>query len=145
MPSQLEGHEDPLLLPIADGFRMIVLANRPGFPFLGNDFYRECGDVFASHAVETPGVTSEVELLRSYGPSVSEDMIVKLLGLFSELRKMNEAGLLAYPYSTRELVRLVQHLDSFPEDDVEDVFSNVFAFDWHDRKLRETLSDVLHG
>ena len=28
-------------------FRMIVLANRPGFPFLGNDFYREIGDVFS--------------------------------------------------------------------------------------------------
>ena len=57
-------------LPIADGFRMIVLANRqgtsmmpqsaesrpyppmciarPGFPFLGNDFYRVCGDVFGA-------------------------------------------------------------------------------------------------
>jgi len=28
-------------------FRMFVLANRPGFPFLGNDFYREIGDVFS--------------------------------------------------------------------------------------------------
>ena len=28
-------------------FQMIVLANRPGFPFLGNDFFREIGDVFA--------------------------------------------------------------------------------------------------
>jgi len=26
---------------------MFVLANRPGFPFLGNDFYREIGDVFS--------------------------------------------------------------------------------------------------
>lgn len=24
-------------------FRMIVLANRPGFPFLGNDFYSSLG------------------------------------------------------------------------------------------------------
>ena len=28
-------------------FQMMVLANRPGFPFLGNDFFREIGDVFA--------------------------------------------------------------------------------------------------
>ena len=35
-------------------FRMIVLANRPGFPFLGNDFYREIGDVF-SGSVQRPG------------------------------------------------------------------------------------------
>ena len=25
-------------------FRLIVLANRPGFPFLGNDFYRALGN-----------------------------------------------------------------------------------------------------
>ena len=68
-PSQL--HEQHLL-PISPGFRMIVLANRPGYPFLGNDFYRECGDVFATHAVENPDITSEVELLRSYGPSVPQ-------------------------------------------------------------------------
>mmetsp|Transcript_29103 Transcript_29103/g.86552 ORF Transcript_29103/g.86552 Transcript_29103/m.86552 type:complete len:633 (+) Transcript_29103:1-1899(+) len=145
MPPQLDGQDDPSLLPIAAGFRMIVLANRPGFPFLGNDFYRECGDVFASHAVETPDVASEVELLRFYGPSVPEDTIVKLLGLFSELRRMVDAGTLAYPYSTRELVRLIQHFDMFPDDDPDEVFSNVFAFDWHDRKLRDTLADVLHS
>jgi hypothetical protein len=32
---------------------MIVLANRPGFPFLGNDFYREIGDVFSGCATLT--------------------------------------------------------------------------------------------
>ena len=45
----------------------------PGYPFLGNDFYRECGDVFASHAIDNPEVASEVELLRSYGPNVPQD------------------------------------------------------------------------
>ena len=29
----------PRTLPLADGFRVIVLANRPGYPFLGNDFF----------------------------------------------------------------------------------------------------------
>lgn len=28
-------------------FRVIVLANRPGYPFLGNNFYREMGDCFS--------------------------------------------------------------------------------------------------
>ena len=41
MPEQLSQLNDPDFLPIAEGFRMIVLANRPGYPFLGNDFYRE--------------------------------------------------------------------------------------------------------
>ncbi|CAJ1380979.1 unnamed protein product [Effrenium voratum] len=137
--------EDPKLLPIADGFRMIVLANRPGYPFLGNDFYRECGDVFASFAIDNPDVASEVELLRSYGPSVPKETLARLLALFAELRRLVAEGLLAYPYSTRELVRIVRHLDSFPDDPVEEVFADVFEFDWHDDKLRETLMEVLHS
>lgn len=36
-------------IPIHPEFGVWVLANRPGFPFLGNDFFRECGDVFATH------------------------------------------------------------------------------------------------
>ena len=38
------------LIPIHPNFRMIVLANRPGFPFLGNDFFgalgNKCVDIF---------------------------------------------------------------------------------------------------
>ncbi|CAE7780682.1 unnamed protein product [Symbiodinium sp. CCMP2592] len=141
-PSQL--HEQPIL-PISPSFRMIVLANRPGYPFLGNDFYRECGDVFATHAVDNPDITSEVELLRSYGPSVPQEHLVRLLGLFAELRHLVEEGVLSYPYSTRELVRIVRHLESFPDDPIEEVFADVFEFDWHDLKLREILSGVLNG
>lgn len=31
-------------------FRMIVLANRPGFPFLGNDFFGALGTTNDKHA-----------------------------------------------------------------------------------------------
>ena len=31
-----------------------VLANRPGFPFHGNAFFRECGDAFAAIALDNP-------------------------------------------------------------------------------------------
>lgn len=34
---------NPDLIPIHPDFRMIVLANRPGFPFLGNDFFAALG------------------------------------------------------------------------------------------------------
>jgi hypothetical protein len=52
----------PQSIPIHPKFRMIVLANRPGtlpsskssnsnmitgYPFLGNDFFAECGDCFS--------------------------------------------------------------------------------------------------
>eukprot|EP00435_Cladocopium_sp_Y103_P037254 s938_g9.t2 len=129
-----EDLQDPKLLLISEGFRMIVLANRPGYPFLGNDFYRECGDVFASHAIDNPEVASEVELLRSYGPNVPQEQLVALLGLFVELRRLVEEQQLGFG-----------HLESFPDDPVEEVFADIFAFDWHDRKLREQLGQVLLG
>ena len=39
--SHLQVYDDAI--PIHSDFRMIVLANRPGFPFLGNDFYAAVG------------------------------------------------------------------------------------------------------
>jgi len=32
------------VIPMHSDFRMIVLANRPGFPFLGNDFFAALGE-----------------------------------------------------------------------------------------------------
>ena len=57
---------DPTIIPLHPDFRMIVLANRPGYPFLGNDFFRECGDVFSCHVVDNPDAASEIELVRRY-------------------------------------------------------------------------------
>ena len=54
------------VLPIQPGFRAVVLANRPGYPFLGNDFFRECGDVLSCHTVLNPDLDSEVQLLLKY-------------------------------------------------------------------------------
>eukprot|EP00961_Rhodomonas_salina_P192174 2593218-Rhodomonas_salina.1 len=33
----------PDVIPIHPNFRAVVLANRAGYPFLGNDFFGECG------------------------------------------------------------------------------------------------------
>ena len=54
--------DDQDTLWIHPDFRMIVLANRPGHPFQGNDFYRECGDAFATFAVDNPEVRSETQM-----------------------------------------------------------------------------------
>lgn len=40
-PAYVEGREN--VIAIHPDFRMIVLANRPGFPFLGNDFFGTLG------------------------------------------------------------------------------------------------------
>jgi MoxR-like ATPase len=52
------------IIPVTDGFKVWVLANRPGFPFLGNNFFRECGDVFACHVIDNPDQSSEVRVRR---------------------------------------------------------------------------------
>lgn len=68
------------------------------------------GDLFSCHAVDNPSVDSEMELLRSYGPDVPHDVMKKLVQAFAVLRDMADQGQLTYPYSTRELVNIVKHL-----------------------------------
>ncbi|CAK9044134.1 Nicotinamide phosphoribosyltransferase (NAmPRTase) (Nampt) (Pre-B-cell colony-enhancing factor 1 homolog) (PBEF) (Visfatin) [Durusdinium trenchii] len=132
---------------MSSDFRLIVLANRPGYPFMGHDFFKLCGDVFSCHVVDNPDIASEVALLRSVGPDVPEEQVLQLSVLFAELREMVEAGQLAYPYSTRELVKLVSHAQRFPKDRLEELASTVFAFDLADEKKRTPLLGVLqrHG
>ena len=41
---------DNQIISIHPDFKMFVLANWPGYPFLGNDFFREIGDCLATHS-----------------------------------------------------------------------------------------------
>jgi len=51
-----------------------------------------------------------------------------------------EEGHLAYPYSSREAISIVKHLERFPDDPFEDALQNVFAFDqWSDFATRESI------
>ena len=50
-------------------------------------------------------------MLSRYGPNVPESMLRKLVLAFGELRSMADQGLIAYPYSTREVVNMVKHLE----------------------------------
>nr|XP_031838808.1 von Willebrand factor A domain-containing protein 8 isoform X2 [Nomia melanderi] len=124
-------------------FRMIVLANRPGFPFLGNDFFGALGDLFSTHAVDNPSVESEIQLLKQYGPGVNEQIILKLVKAFGELRNMADQGLVSYPYSTREVVNIVKHLEKFPRESLANVVRNVFDFDRYSKEVFDTLVSVL--
>ncbi|CAE7437585.1 unnamed protein product [Symbiodinium natans] len=145
--SRLASAGENEFLPIADGFRMIVLANRPGFPFLGNDFYRVCGDVFDCHAVECLDTESELELLRQTAPRVPQEKLAALSNLFMDLRQLSDSGQLTYPYSTRDLVKLAVHAQNFPGDSSEELAANVFGFDAFQEDQRHHLLKVLrrHG
>ncbi|RCI00345.1 von Willebrand factor A domain-containing protein 8, partial [Rhizopus stolonifer] len=143
--SDIQDSEDYIM--VHPNFRMLVLANRPGYPFLGNDFYREIGDVFSCHAVDNPDMLSEMFLLRKYGPNVSEDLLLKLSNAFTDLRKLTDEGLISYPYSTRELVNIVLHLENYPEEGISKILQNVFDFDQYDQASKELVIEIFekHG
>jgi hypothetical protein len=82
------------------------LPDRPGYPFLGNDFFREVGDCFSCHVVNNPSLEDEVTLLKAYAPDVPDVIIRRLTAAFKELRQLQEDGLISYPYSARELVSI---------------------------------------
>ncbi|EQC29690.1 hypothetical protein SDRG_12690 [Saprolegnia diclina VS20] len=128
-------------------FRMWVLANRPGYPFLGNNLFSEIGDIFASHSIDNPDAASELALLRAYAPSVPVDVLERLCAAFAELRQLVDDGAITYPYSTREAVAVAKHLQTFPGDGVTDTLENVLAFDAYDPNLRQLLAAVFlrHG
>jgi energy-coupling factor transporter ATP-binding protein EcfA2 len=86
---------------VSPAFRMLVLANPPGYPFQGNDFYRECGDVFGALAVPNPDAQSQAQLLRRVAPALPRHDLATLLSLFARLKLLHAQGQLAYPYSVR--------------------------------------------
>uniref|UniRef100_A0A8C9Z2I1 von Willebrand factor A domain-containing protein 8 n=1 Tax=Sander lucioperca TaxID=283035 RepID=A0A8C9Z2I1_SANLU len=125
-------------------FRMLVLANRPGFPFLGNDFFGALGDIFSCHAVDNPKPQAELAMLKQYGPNVPDATLQKLVAAFGELRSMADQGTITYPYSTREVVNIVKHLQKFPDEGLANVVRNVFDFDSYNKDMREVLIEALH-
>ncbi|XP_044576312.1 von Willebrand factor A domain-containing protein 8 [Cotesia glomerata] len=135
---------DPNTIVVHPDFRMIVLANRPGFPFLGNDFFGVLGDLFATHSVDNPSFNDEISLLKQYGPDVDDKIIEKLVRTFGELRNMSDQGLVAYPYSTREVVNIVKHLQKFQKEPLSSVVRNVFDFDRYSAEVFDTLVKILH-
>ncbi|XP_058040476.1 von Willebrand factor A domain-containing protein 8 isoform X1 [Ahaetulla prasina] len=132
------------VIAIHPDFRMIVLANRPGFPFLGNDFFGTLGDIFSCHAVDNPKPNSELAMLRQYGPDVPDSVLQKLVAAFGELRSLADQGIINYPYSTREVVNIVKHLQKFPTEGLANVVRNVFDFDSYNKEMREILIRTLH-
>lgn len=124
-------------------FRLIVLANRPGFPFLGNDFFGSLGDLFSCYSVDNPSEESEIFLLQQYGPSVDQRLLYQLVQAFGELRSMSDVGQLSYPYSTREVVSIVKHLQRYPDDDIAEVIENVLHFDRYAPEAWDVVTAVL--
>uniref|UniRef100_A0A8R1DMQ4 ATPase dynein-related AAA domain-containing protein n=1 Tax=Caenorhabditis japonica TaxID=281687 RepID=A0A8R1DMQ4_CAEJA len=135
------------LVPIHPNFRIIMLANRPGFPFLGNNLFAVLGDLFAIHMIDHPGRESELAMIKKYGPTVPDKTLNTLLTIFNELREKTDEGLLQYPYSTRELVNIVKHCNEFSKDPLPEVCRNVFDFDSYSEDTIAIIHQVFqkHG
>lgn len=65
-------------------FRMIVLANRPGFPFLGNDFFGSLGNF--SHTVIVFTTSFPRNYFACISQSVSQFMQFQLTHFISKMR-----------------------------------------------------------
>ncbi|RNA15401.1 von Willebrand factor A domain-containing 8 [Brachionus plicatilis] len=145
----LNGRNSEKYIQMHPDFRMIILANRPGYPFLGNDFFSILGDLLSTHPIDNPDPDSEIQMLRNYAPSLSDEVLKKLISAFGTLRKMSDQGLISYPYSTREIVNVVKHMQKYPDDSLPQVLANVYDFDHFEdqNNLKETFREVMnkHG
>jgi len=109
--------EDIIIHP---NFRLILLANRPGYrtcsrhiypvvliavdvwtAFLGNHFLQVLGENFSAHSVRNPDPESEMNLLSQLAPEMDPKLIQRLVAAFQDLRVGYETGVLNYPYSLR--------------------------------------------
>ena len=133
------------VLLIHEDFRLVVLANRPGMPFLGNNFFRECGDVFHAFIVENLPRDSEMALLQAYGPDVREGVLLRLTAAFAGLRKEHESGTLNYPYSAREAVAVVKHIQAYPADGALAAIENVLQFESLSPTVRARVAAVFQS
>ena len=108
-------------------FRVWALANPASYPFHGNDISGEMSDVFSCHTVPPLDSESQRKILQSYGPDVSDKRIRKIIDIWEDLRDAHERGVMAYPFSVREAVSVVKHLNRFPDDGLEGAFENVIS------------------
>ncbi|KAF8056895.1 AAA domain-containing protein, partial [Lyophyllum atratum] len=134
-------------IAVHPNFRLILLANRPGYPFLGNHFLQVLGENFSAHSVTNPDLASERKLLEQMAPELNPDLILRLVGAFHDLRRGYDSGVLNYPYSLRELINLVRHITAYPDDSLGEALRNIFDFDIYKPETIDKLAEILehHG
>ena len=73
---------------------------------------------------------------------ISNGSVTQLAKSFAELRELNNDGEIKYPYSTREAVGAVRHLQQFPNEGIEGSLKNLLDFDTYDPSLMAKLHSV---
>ena len=82
-------------------------------------------------------------LLREYGPDIPSEYLERIAKAFGDLRTLADEGTISYPYSTREAVNIVKHLQKYPNDTLSEAIDNVFDFDVYNNELRKTVRKAL--
>jgi MoxR-like ATPase len=138
---------DDSVIWIHPDFRIWALANPAGYPFHGNDLSREMADVFSCHFVPPLDAESQTRIIKRYGPRVSDDVIATIISIWQDLSQAHRKGVLAYPFSVREAVSVVRHLEAYPDDGLDEAIENVIAFDRSDNALLKQLGSIFgrHG
>lgn len=79
--------------------------------------------------MDNPKPMAELSMLKQYGPDVPDATLRKLVAVFGELRSMADQGTITYPYSVREVVSIVKHLQvTTPLSVVQQNTVNVIVF-----------------
>lgn len=117
------------------------------FTYTGNDLAREMSDVFSCHHVPAMDIDSNRRILRSYGPNVNTKQIDEIVHAWEKLRIAHEKGTVVYPFSLREAVGVIKHLNKFPNDGIQEAVENVISFDRFDTSLVKRLNSIFldHG
>ena len=75
---------------------------------------------------------------------MKKGVIHSLAAAFADLRSEVQAGRMQYPYSTREAVAVVKHLEQYSTDGVSTALEDVLSFDAFDNVARNQLSNIFH-
>jgi hypothetical protein len=119
-PSTIAGEPNDIIMHPST--RLILLANRPGFPFLGNAFLRVLGDAFSTHAVCNPDSQSEENVLSQLAPELDPALLRSLVLAFGDLRKAFEvSSILSSPRSP--LTSIHRRLERSPTPSRSESFS----------------------
>lgn len=99
-------------------------------------------DVFSCHHVPAMDMESNRRILKSYGPNVDSEIIDRIVNVWEHLRISHEKGTVVYPFSLREAVAVIKHMNAFPGDGIEQAVENVLAFDRFDASLAKRLHNI---
>ena len=108
------------ILPIADNFRVVALAEPPNASSKSKQWFSaEILSMFLFHQMRAPSQLEELHILKSLTGGEPPKSLDSMLQLAHRLRTSDDSSLanIANSLSTRQLLRIARRQKQFPEDD----------------------------